>query len=35
VVELAAGSPECVLVTTDFGFKAVEELIRIEFLPQK
>jgi len=34
-VELAAGSPECVLVTADYGFKAVEELVRIEFLAGK
>ena len=34
-VELALGSPEHVLVTADYGFKSVEDLIRIEFLPSK
>jgi len=32
---LALEKPESVLVTADYGFKAVEELTRIEFLPPK
>jgi predicted nucleic acid-binding protein len=34
-VELAQSTPEAVLVTADYGFKAVEDLIQIEFLPAK
>jgi PIN domain nuclease of toxin-antitoxin system len=34
-VELALDSPEHVLITADYGFKAVADLIRIEFLPAK
>ncbi len=34
-VELAMESPDRVLVTADYGFKAVEDLARIEFLPMK
>lgn len=34
-IELAMDSPAHVLLTADYGFKAVEELARIEFLPAK
>ncbi len=34
-LELAMGSPDHVLVTADYGFKSVEDLARIEFLPAK
>lgn len=34
-LELALESADRVLVTADYGFKAVEELARIEFLPAK
>lgn len=34
-VELALDSPDHVLVTADFGFKPVEDLIKIEFLHAK
>jgi predicted nucleic acid-binding protein len=34
-VELTLDSPEYVLVTADFDLKAVEDLIKIEFLPLK
>jgi predicted nucleic acid-binding protein len=34
-VELALSTPEAVLITADYGFKAVEKLIQIEFLPGK
>jgi predicted nucleic acid-binding protein len=34
-LDLAADSANCVLVTADFGFKAVTDLARIEFLPAK
>lgn len=34
-VDLAMESPSYVLVTVDYGFKAVEDLVRIEFLPMK
>ena len=34
-VELAMGAPERILVTADYGFKSVEDAIRIEFLPSK
>jgi len=34
-VELTMDSPDRVLVTADFDFKAVEDLARIEFLPAK
>ena len=34
-LELAMGSPERLLVTADYGFKAVGDLARIEFLPAK
>ncbi len=34
-LDLAMQSANQVLVTADFGFKAVEDLARIEFLPQK
>lgn len=34
-VDLALDSPEHVLVTADYDFKAVEDLIQIEFLPVK
>ena len=32
-VDLAMDSPDHVLVTADYGFKAVDGLVRIEFLP--
>jgi PIN domain nuclease of toxin-antitoxin system len=34
-LDLAMRSPEHVLVTADYGFKAVEDLAKIEFLPAK
>jgi predicted nucleic acid-binding protein len=34
-LELAMDSPDHVLVTADFGFKTVDNLARIEFLPAK
>ena len=34
-VELAMDLPDRVLVTADYGFKNVDDLIRIEFLPAK
>ncbi len=34
-LDLAMASSDSVLVTADFGFKAVEDLARIEFLPAK
>jgi predicted nucleic acid-binding protein len=34
-VDLAMDSPDHVLVTADYGFKAVDDLARIEFLPAK
>jgi predicted nucleic acid-binding protein len=34
-VELAASTPECVLVTADFDVKPAEQEIKIEFLPKK
>ena len=34
-VDLAMDSPGHVLVTADYGFKAVDDLARIEFLPAK
>ena len=34
-VELAMDSPEHLLVTADYDFKVVEDLVRIEFLPVK
>jgi len=34
-LELAIQSPEHTLVTADYGFKAVADLARIEFLPSK
>jgi predicted nucleic acid-binding protein len=34
-IELAMDSPDHVLVTADYDFKAVADLARIEFLPQK
>ena len=34
-VELTLDSPEHVLITADYDFKTVEDLIRIEFLPAK
>jgi predicted nucleic acid-binding protein len=34
-VELAMDSPDCVLLTADYGFKAVEDLAHIEYLPAK
>jgi predicted nucleic acid-binding protein len=34
-LELAMDSPEHILVTADYGFKAVDDLARIEFLPSK
>ena len=34
-VDLAMDSPDHVLVTADYGFKTVEDLARIEFLPSK
>jgi PIN domain nuclease of toxin-antitoxin system len=34
-LDLAMDSPDCVLLTADYGFKAVEDLARIEFLPAK
>jgi hypothetical protein len=33
--ELAVGIADHVLVTADYGFKAVEDLTRVEFLPAK
>lgn len=34
-LELAMDSPDHVLVTADYGFKTVEDLAKIEFLPAK
>jgi ribonuclease VapC len=34
-LELALDSPEPILVTADYGFKSVADLVRIEFLPAK
>ncbi|MGA3130091.1 MAG: PIN domain-containing protein [Terracidiphilus sp.] len=34
-LELAIDSPDHVLLTADYGFKAVDDLARIEFLPAK
>jgi PIN domain nuclease of toxin-antitoxin system len=34
-LDLAMDSPDHVLVTADYGFKAVDDLARIEFLPPK
>ena len=34
-LDLAMDSPDCLLVTSDHGFKAVTDLARIEFLPLK
>jgi len=34
-LELAMESPDRVLVTADYGFKAVDDLAQIEFLPAK
>jgi PIN domain nuclease of toxin-antitoxin system len=34
-VDLAMDSPGHVLMTADFGFKTVDDLIRVEFLPAK
>jgi predicted nucleic acid-binding protein len=34
-VELALDSPDRVVVTADYGFKPVEDLIKVEFLPAK
>ena len=34
-LDLAMDSPGHVLMTADFGFKTVDELARIEFLPAK
>jgi PIN domain nuclease of toxin-antitoxin system len=34
-LDLATGSADCILVTADYGFKAVADLARIEFLPAK
>ena len=34
-VHLAMDSPDHILVTADYDFKAVEDLARIEFLPAK
>lgn len=34
-VDLAMDSPDHVLITADYGFKAVDDLAKIEFLPQK
>lgn len=34
-VELAANTPECVLVTADFDMKPAESFLAIEFLPTK
>jgi predicted nucleic acid-binding protein len=34
-LELALDSPDHTLVTADFGFKSVDKLARIEFLPAK
>jgi predicted nucleic acid-binding protein len=34
-LELAMGSPDHVLVTADYGFKPVDDLAQIEFLPAK
>jgi len=32
-LDLAMASPDCVLLTADYDFKAVDDLARIEFLP--
>ncbi|MGH9562834.1 MAG: PIN domain-containing protein [Terracidiphilus sp.] len=34
-IDLAMDSPTHVLITADFGFKSVDDLARIEFLPAK
>ncbi|HKF46182.1 MAG TPA: PIN domain-containing protein [Terracidiphilus sp.] len=34
-LELAMRTPEHILLTADFGFKAVDDLARIEYLPAK
>jgi predicted nucleic acid-binding protein len=34
-IELALDSPDHVLITADYGFKPVEDRIKIEFLPAK
>lgn len=34
-LELTMDSPDHVLITADYGFKAVDDLARIEFLPAK
>jgi uncharacterized protein len=34
-VQAALDSPRHILVTSDFGFKAVEHMVQIEFLPAK
>jgi predicted nucleic acid-binding protein len=34
-VDLAMSSPDHILVTADYDFKAVDDLARIEFLPAK
>jgi hypothetical protein len=34
-LDLAMASLEHILVTADYGFKAVDDLARIEFLPAK
>jgi len=34
-LDLAMGSPDHIFVTADYGFKSVDNLIQIEFLPAK
>jgi hypothetical protein len=34
-LDLAMASPDHVLLTADYGFKQVDDLARIEFLPAK
>lgn len=34
-LELAIGSPDHIFLTADYGFKSVDKLARIEFLPNK
>jgi predicted nucleic acid-binding protein len=34
-LDLAMGSPDSILVTADYGFKSVDKLTKIEFLPTK
>jgi predicted nucleic acid-binding protein len=34
-IELAGDAPDYVLVTADYGFKSVDDLASVEFLPGK